>query len=63
LALIPAYRFTGHFDNGTPWETLVIALHPDAIAPPPNVPIPDDIRSGGGIGKAVPPVPPAVEHG
>ena len=40
-ALIPAYRFTGHFDNGSPWETSVIALHPDAIAPPPTSPVPD----------------------
>lgn len=32
LALVPSYRFVGHFDNGTPWETSVIALHPDAIA-------------------------------
>lgn len=36
LALVPAYRFTGHYDNGTRWETSVLALHPDAIAPPPT---------------------------
>ena len=66
LALVPSYRFTGHFDNGSPWETSVIALHPDAIAPPPNFPVGDDVRSGGGggatgtgVGKAVPPTPPA----
>lgn len=35
LALVPSYRFVGHFDNGSPWETSVLALHPDAIAPPP----------------------------
>jgi len=64
-ALVPAYRFTGHFENGSPWETSVIALHPDAIAPPPNFPATDDVRSGGGggatgsgEGKAVPPTPP-----
>jgi len=39
--LVPAYRFTGHFDNGSPWSTSVIALHPDAIAPPPNYPVSD----------------------
>jgi hypothetical protein len=67
-ALVPAYRFTGHFDNGTPWSTSVIALHPDAIAPPPAFPVTDDIRSGGGggstgtgVGKAIPPTPPAAE--
>ncbi len=60
LAMVPSYRFTGHFDNGTPWETSVIALHPDAIAPPPDFPVSDDVQSGGGstgIGKAVPPTP------
>jgi len=66
LALVPSYRFTGHFDNGSPWETSVIALHPDAIAPPPSFPIGDDVRSGGGsgatgVGKAVPPSPPGAE--
>jgi hypothetical protein len=67
-ALVPAYRFTGHFDNGTPWATSVIALHPDAIAPPPDFPVSDDVRSGGGggatgtdVGRAVPPSPPAAE--
>jgi hypothetical protein len=40
LAMVPSYRFTGHFDNGSPWETSVIALHPDAIAPPPV----DDVK-------------------
>jgi hypothetical protein len=44
LAMVPSYRFTGHFDNGSPWETSVIALHPDAIAPPPNYPIESDVR-------------------
>ena len=69
LHLVPSYRFLGHVDNGTPWETSVIALHPDAIAPPPNIPIADDLRgtgNGAGIGKAVPPTPtptPAPERG
>jgi hypothetical protein len=61
LLLVPAYRFLGHFDNGSGWETSVIALHPDSIAPPPNVPIPGDAREVGGIGasgQAVPPTPP-----
>ena len=40
MHLVPAYRFTGHFENAdspeaAKWETTVIALHPDAIAPPP----------------------------
>jgi hypothetical protein len=43
LAMVPAYRFVGHFDNGTPWETTVIALHPDAIAPPPDFPVADNL--------------------
>src|SRR5204862_7834783 len=62
LHLVPAYRFVGHVDNGPPWETTVIALHPDAIAPPPDIPIADDLRGSGGgpaTGKAVPPTPPA----
>ena len=61
LLLVPAYRFLGHFDNGSAWETSVIALHPDAIAPPPDVPIPADGRESvgtGSVGKAVPPAPP-----
>ena len=41
LALVPSYRFVGHFDNAMPWETSVIALHPDAIAPPPAPPSPE----------------------
>jgi hypothetical protein len=45
LHLVPAYRFTGHFEGGGPWETTVMALHPDAIAPPP-------VKPGG---KPVPP--------
>lgn len=59
LHLVPAYRFTGHFDNGTAWETSVVALHPDAIAPPPDFPVSNDLRGTNGvpaIGKAVPPV-------
>ena len=44
LQLVPSYRFTGHFDNGTAWETSVIALHPDAIAPPPDYPVTNDLR-------------------
>jgi hypothetical protein len=59
LHLVPAYRFLGHYDNGTPWQTSVIALHPDAIAAPPVV---EGARTGGGsgvgtAGKAVPPTP------
>ncbi|MGH9011253.1 MAG: hypothetical protein ACRDYF_15630, partial [Acidimicrobiia bacterium] len=64
LALVPSYRFVGHFDNGMPWETSVIALHPDAIAPPSAYPVDADVRSGGGatgVGKAVPPTPPSPE--
>ena len=66
LHLVPAYRFMGRFDNGSWWETSVIALHPDAIAPPPDFPVVDDVRPGGGggttgIGKAVPPMPPGAE--
>ena len=60
LHLVPAYRFTGHFDNGTAWETSVVALHPDAIAPPPDYPVSNDLRGTDGvpaIGKAVPPTP------
>jgi len=60
LHLVPAYRFTGHFDNGTAWETSVVALHPDAIAPPPDFPVSNDGRGTDGvpaIGKAVPPIP------
>jgi len=67
LALVPSYRFSGHFDDGA-WSTSVIALHPDAIAPPPDFPVGDDVRSGGGggatgtgVGKAVPPTPPSAE--
>ena len=69
LVMVPSYRFVGHFDNGSPWETSVVALHPDAIAPPPAYPV-DDVRTGGGatgvgatgvgvagVGKAVPPTP------
>jgi hypothetical protein len=41
LAMVPSYRFVGHFDTGSPWETSVIALHPDAIAPPPAYPVDD----------------------
>ena len=61
MAMVPSYRFVGHFDNGSSWETSVVALHPDAIAPPPAYPVDVDARrSGGGvtgIGKAVPPTP------
>jgi hypothetical protein len=60
MAMVPSYRFVGHFDNGSPWETSVIALHPDAIAPPPDYPVDVDVRSGGGstgAGRAVPPTP------
>jgi hypothetical protein len=61
MAMVPSYRFVGHFDNGSPWETSVIALHPDAIAPPPDYPIDPGVRRDGGgstgEGKAVPPTP------
>ena len=60
LVMVPSYRFVGHFDNGSPWETSVIALHPDAIAPPPTHPVDGDVRSGGGVtgvGRADPPTP------
>jgi hypothetical protein len=61
LALVPSYRFIGHIaEGGAPWETSVIALHPDAIAPPPDYPVGNDVGSGGGttgVGKAVPPTP------
>ena len=61
LMLVPSYRFIGHFADGTAWETSVVALHPDAIAPPPpDFPVSDDVQSGGGttgVGKAVPPTP------
>jgi len=62
MALVPAYRFSGHFDGGSPWQASVIALHPDAIAAPPDVPVPAGSGSGAGggvtgVGKAVPPTP------
>jgi hypothetical protein len=60
LMMVPSYRFIGHFADGTPWETSVVALHPDAIAPPPDFPVGDNVSSGGGstgVGKAVPPTP------
>jgi hypothetical protein len=62
LALVPSYRFVGRFaDSGSPWETSVVALHPDAIAPPPDYPVFDDLRFGRGgatgVGQVVPPVP------
>ncbi len=37
MYLVPAYRFTGTFEDGSPWESTVVALHPDAIAPPPAI--------------------------
>jgi hypothetical protein len=40
MYLVPAYRFTGTFGGGEAWETTVIALHPDAIAPPPTIDAP-----------------------
>jgi hypothetical protein len=40
LYLVPAYRFIGHFEDGSRYEAPVIALAPDAIAPPP--PRPDE---------------------
>lgn len=38
LYLVPAYRFLGHFEDGSRYETPVVALAPDAIAPPPAFP-------------------------
>lgn len=69
MAMVPSYRFVGHFDNGSRWETSVLALHPDAIAPPPagrpgDTPLGDypagtGVRTSGGgatdVGRAVPP--------
>ncbi|MGH8993490.1 MAG: hypothetical protein ACRDYV_02620 [Acidimicrobiia bacterium] len=59
MYLVPGYRFRGTFQGGEMWETTVIALHPDAIAPPPAVettpvkgegvttlPMPADMGSG-----------------
>jgi hypothetical protein len=61
LALVPSYRFVGRFDNGTPWQTSVVALHPEAIAPPPDLPVSDGARRPGDgapdLGKAVPLTP------
>ena len=56
LHLVPAYRFTGHFQDGFAWETSVVALHRDAIAPPPDFPVRDLGGAGDipGIGKAEP---------
>jgi hypothetical protein len=41
LYLVPAYRFIGHFEDGSRYEAPVIALAPGAIAPPPPMPKPD----------------------
>jgi hypothetical protein len=65
MALVPAYRFSGHVETGSPWQTSVIALHPDAIAPPPDTAVTGNVGSGGGggvtgVGKAVPPTPAAT---
>ncbi len=62
MYLVPGYRFTGTFPGGEAWETSVIALHPDAIAPPPPV---DAHPPGKGIEPATPlPAPdPAPEKG
>jgi hypothetical protein len=55
LHLVPAYRFTGRFEAGGPWETTVMALHPDAIAPPPvkpgGMPVPSPAQTEP-VGKA-----------
>jgi len=44
LHLVPAYRFTGRFESGESYEATVLALHDDAIAPPPDAvsPVPPD---------------------
>ncbi|HYH50374.1 MAG TPA: hypothetical protein VEG38_12585 [Acidimicrobiia bacterium] len=47
LALVPSYRFTGHYENGGAWETSVLGLHPSAIAPPPDWPVDNGVRAGG----------------
>lgn len=49
--LVPAYRFVGKWashDAADRWETSVLALHPDAIAPPPAPEAvgPDNVTSG-----------------
>jgi hypothetical protein len=38
LYLVPAYRFLGHLEDGSRYEAPVVALAPDAIAPPPAFP-------------------------
>jgi hypothetical protein len=38
LYLVPAYRFLGHFEDGSRYEAPIVALAPDAIAPPPAFP-------------------------
>lgn len=66
LHLVPAYRFTGSFEGGEPFETSVVALHPDAIAPtePGREPLVDPGGSGAGVsgggspGMSTPPAPP-----
>jgi hypothetical protein len=63
LHLVPAYRFLGTFEGGEPYETSVIALHPEAIAPPPAVdggrqPAPSPVPPG-----AVEPAPPGAASG
>lgn len=59
LHLVPAYRFTGTFEGGDPFETSVIALHPDAIAPPPAQ------KDGGREPSPLPvePAPPSLDPG
>lgn len=63
LHLVPAYRFTGHFRDGTAWETSVVALHRDAIAPPPDLPV-HDLGGAGDVPAIGRPEPaPAVRPG
>jgi hypothetical protein len=56
MYLVPAYRFTGTFQGSESWEGSVIALHPDAIAPPPPVGV---APPGKGTEPAPMPVPDA----
>jgi hypothetical protein len=59
MFLVPAYRFTGTFKDGSAWETTVVALHPDAIAPPPAVTgVVEDVAPAKGTVATSAPMPP-----